>query len=126
MTTVTVVIQNAPYNSDSKASDAVRFALAALVQSMSVRVFLLGDGVKVGLKGQKPPEDATNLEQLLIEIMECDVEIRACGVSLDDCAIGVSTGDCTVDEASMIDGIERSTMTALASWVKDSDQVMVF
>ena len=84
MTMVTVIIQNAPYGSDSKASDAVRFALAALVQNMSVNVFLLGDGVNAGLKDQKPPEGAMNLESLLIEIMECGVEIRACGVSLED------------------------------------------
>ena len=49
--------------------------------------------------------------------MECGLEVRACGMALDDCAI---------DEDAMIDGIERGSMKALAAWVKTSDNVMTF
>jgi intracellular sulfur oxidation DsrE/DsrF family protein len=54
---------------------------------------------------------------LLGELIEFGLEVRACGKSLDDCAI---------DEASIMSDIERGSMKALAGWVKESDQVMVF
>jgi len=117
MNTVTIVIQNAPYKSNNKAWHALRFAGAALTEDMNVRVHLLDDGVEVGHKNQQVPEGSVNLEELLSELMECGLEIRACGMALDDCAI---------DEDAMIDGIERGSMKALAAWVKTSDSVMTF
>lgn len=117
MSTVTIVIQNAPYQSDNKAWHALRFAGAALADDMTVQVHLLDDGVEVGRKGQLPPEGKVNLENLLTELMECGLTVRACGMALNDCAI---------DEASMISGIEAGSMKALAAWVKASDQVLVF
>jgi len=117
MSAVTVVIQNAPYKPDNKAWHALRFAGAALTVDMTVFVHLLDDGVEVGRKNQQEPEGAVNLEELLGELIECGLEVRACGMALDDCAI---------DESTMINGIERGSMTALANWVKNSDQVMVF
>jgi len=117
MSTVTVVIQNAPYKSDNKAWHALRFAGAALTEDMTVHVHLLDDGVEVGRNNQQAPEGAVNLEELLSELIECGLEVRACGMALDDCAI---------DESTMINGIERGSMKALAAWVKNSDQVMVF
>lgn len=117
MSTVTIVIQNAPYKDDNKAWHALRFAGAALVEDMNVQVHLLDDGVEVGRKNQDIPEGAVNLEELLCELIECGLVIRACGMSL---------GECALDEDAMIDGIECGSMKALAGWVKESDQVMVF
>lgn len=117
MSTVTVVIQNAPYKEDNKAWHALRFAGAALVEDMSVRLHLLDEGVEVGRKNQHVPDDMVNLEELLGELIECGLDVRACGMSLDDCAM---------DESLMIEGIECGSMKALAAWVKESDQVMVF
>jgi len=117
MSTVTVIIQNLPYQPDNKAWHALRFAGAALTEDMNVRIHLLDQGTEVGRKGHQVPEGTVNLEELLSELIECGLEVRACGMALDDCAI---------DEDSMIDGIERGSMKALASWVKDSDQVMIF
>jgi len=117
MSTVTIVIQNAPYKPDNKAWHALRFAGAALAEDMEVRVHLLDDGVEVGRHGQQVPEGAVDLEQLLGELIECGLQVRACGMALDDCGL---------DEAAMIPGIERGSMKALAAWVKDSEHVMVF
>jgi sulfur relay (sulfurtransferase) complex TusBCD TusD component (DsrE family) len=115
--TITIVIQNAPYKGDNKAWHALRFAGAALAADMAVRVHLLDDGVEVGRRGHQPPADATNLEQLLGELMECGLEVRACGMALDGCGIG---------EGDMLAGIEKGSMKALADWVKTSDQVITF
>jgi len=51
MSIVTIVIQNAPYKNDNKAWHALRFAGAALAEDMIVRVHLLDEGVKVGIRG---------------------------------------------------------------------------
>jgi tRNA 2-thiouridine synthesizing protein D len=117
MSTVTIVIQNAPYKEGNKAWHALRFAGAALVEDMNVQVHLLDDGVEVGRKNQQVPDGFVNIEELLNELIECGLVVRACGMSL---------GECSLDEDAMIDGIECGSMKALAGWVKASDQVMVF
>lgn len=117
MSTVTIVIQNAPYQADNKAWHGLRFAGAAMTEDMTVRLHLLDDGVELGRKNQAVPDGQVNLEALLVELIECGLQVRACGMSL---------GDCALDEASMVAGIERGSMKALAAWVKDSDHVMVF
>jgi sulfur relay (sulfurtransferase) complex TusBCD TusD component (DsrE family) len=38
----------------------------------------------------------------------------------------MAVDDCGITEAEMISGIEKGSMKALANWVKNSDQVMVF
>jgi sulfur relay (sulfurtransferase) complex TusBCD TusD component (DsrE family) len=117
MTTVNIVIQNAPYKENNKAWHALRFAGAALTEDLRVRVHLLDDGVQVGYRGQQVPKGAGNLEVLLAELIDRALEVRACGMALDGCGI---------DAATMLPGIERGSMKALANWVKDSDHLMVF
>ena len=92
MSTVTIIIQNAPYKLDNKAWHAG----AALVEDMTVRVHLLDEGVEVGKREQHTPEGAVNLKELLGELIECGLEVRACGMALTDRGI---------DESAMIDGI---------------------
>jgi sulfur relay (sulfurtransferase) complex TusBCD TusD component (DsrE family) len=117
MTTVTIVIQKSPYQENNKAWHALRFAGAALAEDMAVRVHLLDDGVEVGRHSHQVPEGAVNLEELLSELMECGLEVSACGMALNECAI---------DASAMLPGIECGSMKALANWVKGSDHVMVF
>ena len=83
---------------------------------MRVRVHLLDDGVEAGRRGHQVSEGAVNLEALLGELIECGLEVGACGMALDGCRI---------DESGMLPGINRGSMKALASWAKDSDHVMV-
>lgn len=115
--TVTIIIQNAPYQTDNKAWHALRFAGAALAEDMAVRVHLLDDGVRVGRRGQAVPTGAVNLEQLLSELIGCGLTVRACGMALNGC--GIHEGD-------LVSGIEKGSMKALAGWVKDSDVVLTF
>jgi len=117
MSTVTIVIQDAPYHDNNKAWHALRFAGAALTEDMTVRVHLLDEGVKVGLRGQHALGDKVNLEELLSELIECGLEVRACGMSVDEYGI---------TEEKLMQGIEKSSMKALANWVSSSDNVMMF
>ena len=115
--TVTIIIQNAPYKGDNKAWHALRFAGAALVEDMKVRVHLLDDGVQLARRGLPVPTDAVDLEKLLSELMECGLEVRACGMALQDCKL---------DRRGLIPGVQQGSMKALASWVKESDIVLTF
>ena len=115
--TVTIVIQNAPYKGDNKAWHALRFAGAALAEDMKVRVHLLDDGVQLARRDQTVPEGATDLGQLLTELMEYGLEVRACGMSLNGCKL---------DERDLIPGIQQGSMKALAGWVKESDIMLTF
>ena len=115
--TITIIIQNPPYRGDNKAWHALRFAGASIAEGMNVHVHLLDDGVEVGKRGQKPPEGAVNLEELLKELMEYGLEVNACGLALDGCRI---------PEGEMITGIPRGSMKTLASWVNSSDLVVTF
>jgi sulfur relay (sulfurtransferase) complex TusBCD TusD component (DsrE family) len=38
----------------------------------------------------------------------------------------MALNECAIDESAMLPGIECGSMKALASWVKNSDHVMVF
>jgi sulfur relay (sulfurtransferase) complex TusBCD TusD component (DsrE family)/uncharacterized membrane protein YedE/YeeE len=115
--TITIIIQNPPYKGDNKAWHALRFAGASIAEGMNVHVHLLDDGVEVGKRGQKPPNGAVNLEELLKELMEYGLEVNACGLGLDGCRI---------PEGEMIAGIPRGSMKTLAGWVSSSDFVVTF
>ncbi len=117
MKNITIIIQNAPYLPDNKAWHALRFAGAALADDMTVRVHLLDEGVRIGQRDQPVPAGMVNLEKLLAELIECGLSVRACGMALDGCGF---------QEGQLITGIERGSMKALASWVKESDIVLTF
>ncbi|MBI5750612.1 MAG: YeeE/YedE family protein [Hydrogenophilales bacterium] len=115
--TITIIIQNPPYKGDNKAWHGLRFAGASIAEGMNVHVHLLDDGVEVGKRGQKPPDGAVNLEELLKELMEYGLEVNACGLALDGCKL---------TESEMISGINRGSMKTLASWVNSSDLLVTF
>lgn len=115
--TVTIVIQNAPYQGDNKAWHALRFAGAALAEDMKVRVHLLDDGAVLARRGHRAPDGAVDLEKLLTELMECGLEVRACAMAMNECKL---------DERDLIAGVQTGSMTALAGWVKESDIVLTF
>jgi len=117
MSTITIIIQNAPYKDDNKAWHALRFAGAALTEDMLVQVHLLDDGIAVGTKEHQVPEGKANLEKLLSELIECGLEVRACGMAVDGCGL---------TEDDLVTGIEKGSMKALAAWVKASDHVIAF
>jgi rhodanese-related sulfurtransferase/sulfur relay (sulfurtransferase) complex TusBCD TusD component (DsrE family) len=114
---VTIVIQNAPYQGDNKAWHALRFAGAALAEDMKVRVHLLDDGAQLARHSHQVPAGMVDLEKLLVELMECGLEVRACAMAMNECKL---------DEHDLIAGIQLGSMTALAGWVKESDIVLTF
>jgi uncharacterized membrane protein YdjX (TVP38/TMEM64 family)/rhodanese-related sulfurtransferase/sulfur relay (sulfurtransferase) complex TusBCD TusD component (DsrE family) len=114
---ITIVIQNAPYKGDNKAWHALRLAGAALAEDMKVRVHLLDDGAVLARHSHQVPDGAVDLEKLLVELMECGLEVRACAMAMNECKL---------DERDLIAGVQTGSMTALAGWIKESDIVLTF
>ncbi len=116
MSTITIVINERPYEGRDLAWNGLRLAEACLVD-IDVNVFFMEGGVEAGRKGQKPPEAYPNLEEIVVRLLEGGAKVKACGVCLDSCGI---------DRVELIDGIEEGTMMQLAGWVRESDKVISF
>jgi tRNA 2-thiouridine synthesizing protein D len=115
MGTFTVVISESPYGRE-KPYTALRFALSSLVDEHNVNMFLVQDGVFVGLKKQAPKQYPNHLE-LLETFLEEGGKLRICGVCTD--ARGVSQED-------LIDGAEVIGMHEFVDWVAESEKVLMF
>ena len=111
----TVVITESPYGRE-KAYTALRFAISALVDGHEVNLFLVQDGVFVGLKGQTPKQYPNHFE-LLKDFIEEGGKLRICGVCIE--ARGIVKED-------LIDGAEVVGMHDFVEWVAESDKVLMF
>lgn len=119
METLTIIINTAPYG-DEKAWNALRLAKSLIVgtDKMKVNIFLIGDAVTTGKKGQKPPEGYYNLEKMLRELVEQKVEVVVCRTCVN--ARGLTQED-------LIEGVRVGTTVGdLAQWVKESQKVLSF
>jgi uncharacterized protein involved in oxidation of intracellular sulfur len=64
----TIIINDGPYGNE-RAYNGLRLALAFLKRGgVSVRVFLLGDGVQCAAKGQVTPQGYYNVERMLASV----------------------------------------------------------
>ena len=115
MGTFTVVISESPYGRE-KPYTALRFALSSLVDEHNVNLFLVQDGVFVGLKEQAPKQYPNHFE-LLETFLEEGGKLRVCGVCIN--ARGVSQED-------LIDGAEVVGMHEFVDWVAESGNVLMF
>jgi len=116
MNRVTIVLQDAPYGNE-KAWNALRLSEALLTEGVSVRIFLYGDSVSIGKKGQKPPEGFYNIGEMLEKLIKKGVEVRSCLTCTR--ARGFT-------QADYIDGLTIGKTLDLARWVKEEGKVMVF
>ena len=116
--TLTVIINAAPYGVE-RAWNALRIASASASAAVKskVNVFLIGDAVSLGKKGQKPPEGYYNLEKMLKDLIKIGATVKACGTCL--AARGLSKED-------LVEGVEVGTMIGLAKWINESRIVLSF
>lgn len=115
MSKFTVVISESPYGRE-KAYTALRFAITALIDEHNVNLFLVQDGVFVGLKEQAPKQYPNHFE-LLENFVEEGGKLRICGVCIN--ARGISNSD-------LIDGAEVVGMHDFVEWVAESEKVLMF
>ena len=114
--TIAVIIGQGGYTAE-RPYTALRFVNTALLDEHKVKLFLVEDGVFVGLKNQNPSE-YPNLNEWLEQGLETgDLEVKACGVCLK--ARGIS-------KEQLVDGLEVGTMHDFVSFVADSDNQVFF
>ncbi len=118
MVELTIIVNDAPYGLE-RAWNALRLASATVSGAVEseVNIFLLGDGVSIAKRGQKPPSGYYNLESMLVDLIERGVRVKACGSCLS--ARGL-------DIKGLVEGVEKGSMMSLSEWVKESHNVISF
>jgi len=118
MTTVLLIVQDAPYGSE-RPFNALR--LAAALQKADppahVRLSLLSDAVTLALRDQLRPDGQYNLETMLREFLDAGGEAKACSVCVDHRGLF---------RLKLVEGVTIGSMSELANWVLTSDRVIAF
>lgn len=112
----TIIANDPPYGTE-KTWNALRLAEALLATGAKINVFLLGDAVSAGKKGQSVPKGYYNLEEMLKKLKEKGVTIKTCGTCIS--ARGIK-------DEELAEGVERGKMMDLARWCVESDEVLTF
>lgn len=112
------ILNDPPYGTE-RCYNALRLAQALLKQNTEteVTVFLLGDAVVGGRRGQKTPDGYYNVERMLKRVLMSKGRVLLCGTCMD--ARGMV-------DADVVEGGLRSTMDELAEATAKADKVLVF
>lgn len=112
------VINDAPYGSE-KAYNALRMAMTLQKEhpDVDLRIFLLADAVTCALPAQTTPRGYYNIERMLKSVINKGGLVKACG----GCSEARGINDLT-----LIEGVEVSTMSQLTQWVVEADKVLTF
>jgi uncharacterized protein involved in oxidation of intracellular sulfur len=115
---ILIIINDAPYGTE-KAYNALRLVMMLQKEhsDAKVRIFLLADAVTCALPGQSTAQGFYNIERMLKSAIDRGARVKACRTCTD--ARGV-TG------LPLIQGVELSTMSQLATWVLDADKTISF
>lgn len=116
---ILIIINDAPYGSE-KAYNALRLAMMLQKEhgeTAEIRLFLMADAVTATLPNQATPQGFYNIERMLHSVINKGGLVKACGTCSE--ARGIKG-------LALIEGIEISTMSQLASWVVESDKVVTF
>jgi uncharacterized protein involved in oxidation of intracellular sulfur len=113
-----LILNDPPYGTE-RSYNGLRLALALKKEDVErqINIFLIGDAVSCAVSGQKTPDGYYNLERMIHALVTKKVEFKCCGGCLD--ARGINEG-------LLISGVQRSSMSELASWTLESDKVISF
>lgn len=112
----TVIIINDPPYGTERLYNGFRLAHALIARENQVTVFLLGDAVVAAKTGQKTPDGYYNSERMARRVTSKG-KVLLCGTCID--ARGIADNE-------IIDGVERSSMDALAGEIEGADKVLIF
>ena len=115
---VLIIVNDASYGTEN-AFNALRLAMTFQKEhkDVEVRIFLIADAVTCAITNQQTPDGYYNLERMLKSVIKKGGEVKACGSCLN--ARGMN-------EISLIEGIESSTMSQLTQWTYEADKVVTF
>ncbi|MBI2913858.1 MAG: DsrE family protein [Chloroflexi bacterium] len=112
-----LVINRAPYDGTDVAWNALRLARTALDAGLTVRLFLMNDGVDLAREGSRPAEAEFDLQEMLRDLIDSGAVVRLCKTCLTRCGIGAGEVEPRAQVAGMKD---------LLDWIQDSDKVLTF
>lgn len=110
------ILNDSPYSSQ-RSYNALRLVGAMANNDTHITVFLLGDGVVNGVRRQSPADASYNIQEMLRALKRQNVRMGACRTCLE--ARGI-------DDQSLVEGVERSTLADLKRLTEEADQVLVF
>ena len=112
------VINDAPYGTE-KAYNALRLAMALQSErpDTEIHIFLMADSVTSALTAQSTPKGFYNIERMIKSVISKGAQVKACGSCCS--ARGI-------ENTSLINGVEISTIIQLAQWTAGADKVLTF
>ena len=134
MATFTIVIDEAPYAGE-RAWNGLRLAKKSLESGLAVNLFLMADAVYVARRDQQSPQQAPNLEQLLMEVIQKGAKVKVCTTCIEArsfeptgefqaCFLGKKEGGLSLGD--LVKGVEMGTMQDLVDWSMEAEQVISF
>lgn len=115
---VLFIINEAPYGNE-KMYNALRLAhqLKKSDAEVDIRIFLMADAVTAALPAQETPNGYYNVSRMLKLVLNNGGAVKLCG----SCASARGLAGLT-----LLEGVEMSNMSDLATWTMKSDRVLVF
>ncbi len=114
-----IIFNREPYDNTDVTWNGLRLADTLRQKGGEVRIFLMNDSVDMARDVCTPPANYDqDLSQMLKELIANGVAVKVCGTCMARCGI--------YKNHPYFDGAEKSTMSALADWVMDSDKVLTF
>lgn len=112
------IINDAPYGSE-KPYNALRMAMTLQKEhpDVEIRIFLMADAVTCALPNQTTAQGYYNIERMFKAVINKGGQVKLCGTCTE--ARGIK-------EATLITGVELSTMSQLVAWTVESDKVLTF
>lgn len=115
-----LMIVNAPAYGSERMLSALRLATAIAtqeVETVDLRLFMMSDGVTVGLAGQVDAPAGGGLQQMIEELLARGVQIRLCRT----CTLARG-----ITQPAVIPGVVIGTLAELAEWTLAADKVVSF
>ena len=113
---VLIILSDVPFEGDAT-WNALRLASTLLDQGAGVRIFVMNDAIDLVRAGSSPAGAEFDLQAMLVALLPRGARLKICTTCVNRCGIGQGE---VIPEAIM------ATMGDLASWVVDSDRVVVF
>jgi uncharacterized protein involved in oxidation of intracellular sulfur len=111
------ILNDEPYASE-RDYNALRLATELAENAEhTVRIFLLGEGVRAAAAGHRVPEGMHDIEWMLSRHLAGGHEVLACGTCM---------GARGLTDESLIEGARRGTLAGLAEWTAAAERVLVF
>ena len=114
-----IIFNRQPYDSTDVTWNGLRLASQLIEKRRKVNIFLMNDAVDMAREVCKPPDGYDqDLSEMLKELISQGAVVKASGTCMARCGI--------YKNHPYFEGAEKSTISDLADWVIDSDNVITF